>query len=194
MIYGLTGGMGSGKSTVAEELKKAGCDVFDADAIYKELTLPGKPLVLELEEAFGRDISDSKHVLNRRVLSEKAFASKKNLKLLNRITHRAVNKEMDRLISESKADNIFLDVPLLFETGGDKRCSEVWLVTAPMDVRIKRVTKRDGITKEEAEKRIAAQMSDEEKIKLADVVIENDKGKRELKLKLKKLIKERLQL
>ena len=128
------------------------------------------------------------------VLSEKAFASKKNLKLLNRITHRAVNKEMDRLISESKAGNIFLDVPLLFETGGDKRCSEVWLVTAPMDVRIKRVTKRDGITKEEAEKRIAAQMSDEEKIKLADVVIENDKGKRELKLKLKKLIKERLQL
>ena len=194
MIYGLTGGMGSGKSTVAEELKKAGCDVFDADAVYKELTLPGKPLVLELEEAFGRDISDSKHVLNRRVLSEKAFASKKNLKLLNKITHRAVNKEMDRLISESKADNIFLDVPLLFETGGDKRCSEVWLVTAPMDVRIKRVTKRDGITKEEAEKRIAAQMSDEEKIKLADVVIENDKGKRELKLKLKKLIKERLQL
>ncbi|MBR5926388.1 MAG: dephospho-CoA kinase [Firmicutes bacterium] len=194
MIYGLTGGMGSGKSTVAEELKKAGCDVFDADAIYKELTLPGKPLVLELEEAFGRDISDSKHVLNRRVLSEKAFASKKNLKLLNKITHRAVNKEMNRLISESKADIIFLDVPLLFESGGDKRCAEVWLVTAPMETRIKRVTKRDGITREEAEKRIAAQMSDEEKIKLADVVIENDKGKRELKLKLKKLIKERLQL
>ena len=194
MIYGLTGGMGSGKSTVAEELKKAGCDVFDADAIYKELTLPGTPLVLELEEAFGRDISDKKHVLNRRALSEKAFASKKNLKLLNKITHRAVNKEMNRLISESKADIIFLDVPLLFESGGDKRCAEVWLVTAPMETRIKRVTKRDGITREEAEKRIAAQMSDEEKIKLADVVIENDKGKRELKLKLKKLIKERLQL
>ena len=194
MIYGLTGGIGSGKSTVAAELRKAGCEILDADAIYKELTEPGKPLVLELEEAFGRDIADKKHALNRRVLSERAFSSRKNTKLLNRITHRAVNKEMDRRIAESKAENIFLDVPLLFESGGDRRCSEVWLVTAPVEVRIKRVIKRDGITREEAEKRIANQMSDEEKIKLADVVIENGGGKRELKLKLKELIKERLQL
>lgn len=194
MIYGLTGGIGSGKSTVAAELRRAGCDVLDADAIYKELTEPGTPLVLELEEAFGRDIADEKHVLNRRVLSERAFSSKKNTKLLNKITHSAVHKEMDRRIAKSKAEIIFLDVPLLFESGGDKRCREVWLVTAPVDVRIKRVIKRDGITKEEAEKRIANQMSDEKKIKLADVVIENGGGKRELKLKLKKLIKERLQL
>ena len=194
MIIGITGGMGSGKSTLANVLKEKGFSVFDADAIYKELTGPGEALVLKLEELFGRDVSDENHSLNRARLSEAAFSSEENIRLLNETTHKAVKDEIERRVSESGSDLIALDIPLLFESGSDAGCDEVWLVVAPLKERLQRIVMRDGISEDEALKRISHQMSDEDKIKLSDVVIYNDSTYEELVNKIDEIVKERLKL
>lgn len=182
MIIGLTGGIGSGKSTVSNELKNAGCIVIDADAIYKDLTKPGMPLVKRLADEFGDVITDGE--LDRKKLSQKALGSKK----LNEITHKAISEEIERQIAEHFNQDVFLDLPLLFETGYDKRCDEIWTVTAPESVRLKRVAERDGISFEEIKRRISLQMSDEEKIAKSDVVIVNDGSLEDLIDKVKGLL------
>ena len=182
MIIGLTGGIGSGKSTVSDYLKKSGYFVVDADAIYHDLTKPGKPLVNKLEEEFG-DITVN-GVLDRKKLSAKALGNPK----LNEITHEAISKEIENQINCNLDKDIFLDIPLLFESGYDKSCDVIWTVTAPESVRLTRVAERDGISFEEIKKRISLQMSDEEKISKSDIVIVNDGSIEDLIDKVKGLL------
>lgn len=182
MIIGLTGGIGSGKSTVSNVLKQSGCIVIDADAIYHDLTKPGMPLVLKLEEEFG-DVTVN-GVLDRKKLSAKALGNSR----LNEITHEAISKEIENQIACNLDKLIFLDIPLLFESGYDKRCDEVWTVTAPESTRLARVAERDGIPEAEIKKRISLQMSDEEKIAKSDVVIVNDGSIEDLIDKVKGLL------
>lgn len=194
MIIGLTGGMGSGKSTVAARLAEHGCLVLDADAIYKELTHKGSPLVMMLEEEFGRDIADEEHELIRANLSKAAFASPENVSRLNEITHEAVKDEMRKRTEASDKKYIVWDVPLLFESGSNHECDEVWSVIAPLKDRLQRIVLRDDITEEEALSRISHQMSDDERILLSDVVINNDSDYEALNAKVDQRIKERLEL
>lgn len=183
MIIGLTGGIGSGKSTVSDTLRKHGCVVLDADAIYKELTEKGMPLLLELQKEFG-DILTSDGELDRKKLSKVALGNPR----LNEITHKAIKEEIEKRVKESNAKDVYLDIPLLFESGNEKNVDKIWTVVAPLEDRIKRVVERDGLDKEEILKRISLQVSDEEKIKKSDLVISNDGSLEELIKKVEELV------
>ncbi len=175
MIIGLSGGSGSGKSTVCLELEKYGCVIVDADKIYKDLTLPGKDLVLKIRELFGAECAPAPdYALDRRYLSSIVFSDKDKLIQLNELTHKEVVKEIHRRINDNKGKNIILDVPLLYESGLDKECDEIWAVVADLETRVNRLLVRDGISREEIEKRIASQISDEERIAKSNLVIYND--------------------
>ncbi len=182
MIIGLTGGIGSGKSTVSKILKEENYVVIDADLIYKDLTKPGMPLLRELANEFGDVITDGE--LDRAKLSKIALGNPR----LNEITHKAISEEIEKQIANNAGKDIILDIPLLFESGYDKRCDEIWVVTASEDIRLKRILQRDGMPYDEVKKRIELQLSEEEKIKKADVVILNEGSIEDLVKKVKVLL------
>ena len=175
MIIGLTGGIASGKTTVSNFLKSKGYLVFDADNIAREIS--------ELEEIrdeivlnFGKEMLDENFKINRKKLKSLIFQDRKKIQKLNEIIHPRVYKfyEKIRYSSDLKEKNIFFDVPLLFESGIDKFCDKTLLILANRETKIERIMKRDNIEKDLAEKIIDSQMTDEEKIKKADIVIENN--------------------
>ena len=196
MIYGLTGGIGSGKSTVANILRDKGFTVLDADEIGREVTAKGQPLLRMLVNEFGIEIIQEDGTLNRRLLAEIVFGDRAKTRRLNEMVQTAILvKAIERAHKLQLTDTekvIFFDVPLLFEAGWDRYVKEVWLVTAPEDVRIERVEVRDGLTEAEIRKRIRLQMSEEEKMERSDVIIENDEGMAKLMMQVDKAIAERL--
>ena len=184
---GLTGGIGTGKSTVSRYLTTKGYKIIDADRIAREVVEPGMPALKALVEEFGPEILLEDGSLNRRELARLAFASPEGKKALDRITHGAIFARIEELQAqyaaeiEATADAvIFLDVPLLFETGFDRKADLVWVVDVPDEIRVKRVVLRDGLTEEEIWARIKNQMSREEKIARADVVLDNSGTPEEL--------------
>jgi len=189
-IIGITGGIGSGKSTVARILRVLGAKVIDADKIAREVTAKGQPALDEIVEYFGKDILNEDGELDRKKLGKIVFEDKEKLKVLNSITHKYVIEriinELERL-KEENANIIVLDVPLPVEHGFLDVVDEVWLVTANKDTRIKRIMERSGLTYEEVIKRMEAQKSDEEYLKIADEVIYNDGSMEELESTVAKL-------
>ncbi|MCR4804611.1 MAG: dephospho-CoA kinase [Clostridia bacterium] len=196
MIYGLTGGIGSGKSTVSNILRDKGFTVLDADEIGREVTAKGQPLLRMLVNEFGIEIIQEDGTLNRRLLADMVFGDRAKTRRLNEMVQTAILvKAIERAHKLQLTDTkkvIFFDVPLLFEAGWDRYVKEVWLVTAPEDVRIERVEVRDGLTEAEIRKRIRLQMSEEEKMERSDVIIENDEGMAKLMMQVDKAIAERL--
>lgn len=158
-VIGLTGPTGAGKSTVAGALRKLGCAVIDADRVAREVT--DRPECREkLRNSFGKDIVCPDGSLNRGLLAERAFSSPEKTQLLNHITHPAVLKEFTRRMEaeeQSGARAVILDVPLLFESGADSLCDTTVAVITPAESRRKRIMARDGITGEQARKRMDAQ-------------------------------------
>lgn len=176
-IIGITGGIGSGKTTVSEYLKDKGYRIVDADAISHELSVPGSTLVKELGEEFGEDLVNEKGVLNRRELAKRAFSTPEGKAKLDEITHREILKKIREDIETAKEEGleiIFLDVVLLFEVGLDKECNETWVVDASEDIRLARVIGRDGFIPEEIRKRMRSQMDSQEKKERATYVLNND--------------------
>lgn len=193
LIIGLTGGIGSGKSTVSEYLSKnMGLTIIDADQIARDVTRPGQEILLKLREAFGSEIINDDGTLDRRKLAGIAFQSDEKKKLLEKITHSAIREEINCRLRTSAAKHenaVVLDVPLLMESGIDGLCDTVWVVTTAKDVRIERVSARDGITKEEINARINAQISDRERFARADEIIDNSGDKEALYREIERLIK-----
>ncbi len=177
MIIGLTGSIGSGKSTASRRLAGLGAHVLDADAFSRDLTAPGGDALPEIAAAFGQDIADETGALDRRRLAQIVFADAQARLRLNAILHPMVRARMERRTAEIFAADpqavVVWDVPLLIEAGWQDACDEVWLVSAPADLRAARVVARDGCTVQEALARIRAQMSDEEKARFADEIIAN---------------------
>ena len=181
MLYkiGLTGSIGSGKSTVARMIKDARIYLLDADEIARDLTKKDSPIIMDLVGAFGYGIIDENGVLDRRLLAEIAFSSDDNKKNLSDIVTIKVKEIMDRMVDDYDKEGgrlIVLDVPLLFEYQMNEIMDEVWCVVADKDIRFERANQRDGISRQDFDKRDASQMSQEEKILLSDVVIENNEG------------------
>ncbi len=187
-VVGLTGGIGTGKSTVAEWLRALGAHVIDADAIVHELQAPGTPLLAEIREAFGAGILRADGSLDRAALGKLVFADPAARRRLNDLVHPAVGREMARRLAaarEAGARLVVLDIPLLLEgraarARGETRgptasdlVAEVILVYAREEQQIERQCARDGATPEHARQRIAAQLPIEEKRRLADHVIDN---------------------
>lgn len=196
MIYGLTGGIGSGKSTVAAILREKGYTVLDADEIGREVTEKGEPLLRMLVKDFGIEIIKEDGSLDRKLLAEKAFNDKKMMNRLNELVQTAILcRAVEKFHKLSLSDYnkvMFFDVPLLYEAGWDRYMQQIWLVTAPEDVRIQRVEIRDGLTEEEIRARIRHQMSEEEKVQRADVIIQNDEGMAKLMAQVEKAIADHL--
>jgi len=181
-VIGLTGGIGTGKSTVARLLAEAGAVVIDADAIVHELQAPGSPVLAEIAAAFGSDVLDASGALDRARLADRVFRDPAQRQRLNAIMHPRVGAEMARRSASARSAGvplIVMDIPLLFETRPRDRdaarggSDATVLVYAPRAVQIERTVARDGCTREEAERRVAAQMPIDEKRALADYVIDN---------------------
>ncbi len=200
-IIGLTGGIGTGKSTVAEYLKSQGYRHIDADEISRSLTCDGSPMVDKLNEIFGpngimglegNEILKSPGVLNRQALADIVFKDDKRRDKLNEIMLTEIIKIIDENIDFFHDDDcdsdVLLDAPLLFESGLESRCDQVILVVADADERIHRVCQRDGMTEEQVADRINSQMSDEDKISRSDIIIDNSHGLEELYNQLSKYL------
>lgn len=163
IVIGLTGPSGSGKGWVSSILDKYNIPTIDTDAVYHDLLIPPSPCLSELVDTFGSTIlTDNK--LNRPALAAIVFSDPEKLKLLNRITHKYILKKTDSLLQQYEKDGYqaaTVDAPALFESGYDKKCDFVIAVTAPQELRLQRILRRDSISIDNALKRISAQPDDE---------------------------------
>jgi dephospho-CoA kinase len=177
-VIGLTGGIASGKSAVTKILKERfNFVVIDADQLARQAVVVGSPGLKKISDGFGKDILTEAGELNRFRLGEIIANDDQARKKLNAIVHPEVQKLYNQEISiyENKGmPVIFYDCPLLFETNLQNTVDKTILVVADKEIRIKRIMKRDGFNREQAQKRIDMQMPDEDKIALADVIIENN--------------------
>ena len=175
MKIGLTGSIACGKSTVAAMIREAGYHVADADAISRALTAPGGEALGAIRAAFG-DCVFSNDVLDRRALADIVFADEAQRERLNAILHPLIiRRTMEQVAQHDAPDTLsFADVPLLYECSMQSQFDRVWVVSAPRDVQIARLSQRDGLSETEAALRIDAQMPLEEKCALADAVILTD--------------------
>ena len=173
-VIGLTGKTGAGKSTVAAFLKEKGCFIIDGDKIARDILLPGEPAVRELADVFGEDIILPDGNIDRKKLAARAFANTESTDMLNRITHPRITEHFikERDSAEKNGYKIaVIDAAALLESDCKKLCSFFVVVTAPEEIRLERILKRDGITKEQALTRIKAQKSDEYYFSQADYIV-----------------------
>jgi len=173
-VIGLTGGFGTGKSTVAEMFKAQGCRVIDADRIGRELIAPGGAAYKEIIRVFGGGIAAKDGRINRAKLGRIVFADRKVLERFNRIMHPRIIAEMKRQIKDAKEDVVVLDAPLLLETGLDRSVDVIVVVRASLDNQIKRLRKRTGLSTPQIIARIQSQLPLQKKLGLADFVIDNN--------------------
>lgn len=191
---GLTGGIASGKSTVAELLLGWGCFLADADEISRRALNPGTICYEQTLDAFGRDILRPDGTVDRKKVAGIVFSDEKALATLNGIIHPYVRQRM-RAVSEAAFDQdhkrlIVWDVPLLFESGYDADVARTVVVTASQNLRIQRIRMRDGATRAEALRRIRSQMPDREKVRRADYVISNNGTFEELETRTREVFDE----
>ena len=192
-VLGITGGIGSGKSTVSGILAGKGLTVLDADEISRAVTAPGGRAMPEIAATFGNKVVTSNGALNRRVMSDIAFRDKKKLDDLSTIIHRHVFEQIDESLAKEKEKGskcVVLDVPIPVNKFREL-CDQIWVVTCDKDVRLARLQKR-GMDKDEAERRIAVQMTDDEYCELGDHSIDNSWDLEDLNDKVETLIREQL--
>ncbi len=170
---GLTGMSGAGKSYIASCLFESGFNIIDADAVYHELVAGDSECIRELEAVFGSAVINADRSLNRPELAKLVFSDREKLKLLNNITHKYVLNEIRLKIAQSDKACI-VDAPQLFESGFDAECDLIIAVVAEREVCIKRITERDGISKEKAESRLSNQHDAEFFRSRCDIIIENN--------------------
>lgn len=192
-IIGITGGIGSGKTTVTEFLKAKGYQVVDADMVSREIVEPGTTVLGELVSHFGASILQSDGTLNRKRLAELAFVNSSEKDELDRITHDAIlqniTQKIDKLQMDQNPKLVFVDAALLIETGLYKKMDEVWLITADEALRVQRVEARDRLDAKGVRQRIRAQMSDEQKARHAFRIINNSGTKEELYNTMEKILR-----
>ena len=172
MIVGLTGGIGSGKSTVAKMFENLKIPVYITDDRAKKLTETSLTIKEKIVALLGEMAYKDKKP-DRLYIAQKVFNNRELLQELNSIIHPEVQKDFDAWIKQQKSPYVIKEAAILFETGSNKHCDVVIMVTAPVDVRIERVMNRDGVKREDVLARIKNQWDDQKKIALSDYVIEN---------------------
>ena len=192
-VIGITGGIGSGKSTVSEMIREMGYEVADADEIAREITKESDVLS-EIGETFGSDLIEGGS-LDRKKMADVVFSDIHKRELLEQIITKRVVEKVAQLIDEHRSGStdykngiLFIDAPTLFETGADRLVDEVWLVTCDASTRISRAAKRDEILASKIEDRIASQMPEDEKAEKSDVIIDNNGSLEELRKKVESLL------
>ena len=191
-VIGLTGGTGSGKSTVAAYLEKKGCIIIDADKISRDLTKPGGEALEPIRRRFGADVFFEDGSLDRKKLGGIVFSDDAKLRSLEEITTDIVIKKILEKVEHLKKNGfngtVILDAPLLFECGMKDCTDDNWLVTCDLENRIQRLIDRDGISRQSILDRMANQLSDEQKRMMADRVIENSGSLTELYSRIDRFI------
>ena len=173
LMVGLTGGIGSGKSTVAARLAQRGALVIDADAIAREVVEPGMPALEKLVERFGGEILQPDGTLDRPALARIAFVDDETRKELEAITHPAIGELFLQRVAEAPPGSVVIhDVPLLVESKRGFEYAAVIVVEAPLEVRLDRLESR-GVPRDDARRRIELQASDEDRRKVATWVVDN---------------------
>lgn len=176
ILVGLTGGIGSGKSTVSAALAERGAIVIDADELAHEVVKPGKPAWREIVNTFGKTVLNADRTLNRQALGVIVFRHSAKRRRLERIIHPRVAREQQRLTKQAARKNpdavVIYDVPLLFEAGIDKRVDRTIVVTANRETQIARLKTRNSLSRTEAIQRIRSQMPLSKKIRLANIEID----------------------
>ncbi|UQV55024.1 dephospho-CoA kinase [Corynebacterium pseudodiphtheriticum] len=176
-IIGLTGGIGSGKSTVARSLQKHGFPIVDADLIAREIVEPGQPALAELTKEFGADILNADGSLDRGLLASRAFENKETTQRLNNITHPRINQRTQELFDEARengAEAVIYDMPLLIDKGLHKDMDATIVVHAAEHVRLERLTTKRGLDVDDVRRRINAQIDDETRKQHADILLDNN--------------------
>lgn len=193
VLVGLTGGVATGKSTVASMFKRCGAVIIDADALARSVVEPGKPAWREIVKLFGRGVLNPDRTINRRVLGGIVFRDPEQLRRLERIVHPRVSREQRRLLRSAFARNpravVVYDVPLLFEAGIERTVDHIIVVSADRDAQIARLRKRDGLSRADALRRIKSQMPLSKKRRLADFVLDGTTSKRHLFRQVKTLFR-----
>lgn len=175
-VFGLTGQTGAGKSTVAAYLSKKGFFVLDGDSLARRVTEKGSPALKELCARFGDDILFADGALDRRKLAQRAFSSKENTALLNEITHPYIDALFKKELKKGEDAGFsfaLIDAAALLESPSRVLCEKIIVVLCPKEIRLERILARDGITKDEALRRMNAQKSEEYYKKNADIIIRN---------------------
>ncbi len=185
IVIGLTGNIGSGKSTVTRHLKELGAQIIDADLVARQVVLPGTPALREIADHFGPEVLDTGGGLDRKKMGSIVFTNMKAMEKLNNITHPKIKAEINRQIELCKKENknvpgvLVVDAALLIEVGLEKNADEIWVVKIDRDKQVGRLAARDGLTPVEALKRISAQLPQDEILKFATRVIDNSGDKNE---------------
>lgn len=191
MILGLTGGIGTGKSTVAEIFREKGVPIVCADEIAKKI-IDSEKIQNQIFEIFGKNVF-SEDRLDRKKLREIVFRDAESVEKLNNITHPAIIEEIKFQISKKKRNQLLIvDIPLLFEGNYGFLVEKVLLISAEKSIQIERTSKRDSVSEENVLNIINNQMNLEDKKKRSDYIIENNGTIEELRIKIDKLIKEEL--
>ena len=174
ILVGLTGGIGSGKSTVSSLLEGRGAIIIDADAIVREVQLPGSPVLAELASKFGPEVLAADGSLDRQAVANIVFTDPEALKSLNAIVHPAVGKEMNRRMIEQRTTKnvVILDIPLLTENPREGLQGKI-VVDVPVEVQVERLIKFRGFDEADARARISRQATREQRLLTADFVIDN---------------------
>ena len=171
-IVGLTGGIGSGKSTVLEQFKNLGIDTYSADKAAKKLVNSDDALIESIKKIFGDNIYENS-ILNTAKLSKIVFKDKRKLELLNSIVHPAVAKDFESFVKINNGDYIVKEVAIIFETNTQDNYDKIILVRAPIEDRIKRVVLRDNISEFDVIRRVNNQIDDSSIIDRCDYTIDN---------------------
>ena len=186
---GLTGGIGSGKSTVSQILAELGAFVIDADKVGHEIYLPGKEAWQQVTTVFGRDILAADQTIDRKKLGTIVFVSDEARKQLNAIVHPLMFHDIRRRITEKRAEGftkpIVVEAAILIEANWLPLVEEVWVVVTGKSAVIERVAAQRGLSAQDTEARIASQLSDAERLKHANVVIHNDGAVEDLKRQIR---------
>lgn len=176
-VIGLTGGIASGKSTAAQALRDAGAPVLDADDVARLVTAPGGPAYDAVRKAFGDAVLRDDGTLDRAALGRLVFADPDARRRLESIVHPAVSAEIERWLDERRKAGsaaAVLVIPLLVETGWDRRVDEVWVIDLSEETQLARLAARDGLNRDEARARLAAQASRTRRLAAATRVFVNE--------------------
>ncbi len=191
-IYGLTGNIGSGKSTVAQMLRELGAFTLDADEVAREVVRPGESALAEIVACFGREVLSADGTLDRGALAKIVFASERDRKRLNGITHPRILERIKEKISARSGEGepiVFVEASLIDRRSGgiNDLIDGLVVVTCPDELRERRVAARDGLSPEEIRRRMDSQMSEAEKASQADFLIKNSSDIENLRTQVRAL-------
>jgi len=186
-VVGLTGGIGSGKSAATAIFEDLGIDVVDADLASREAVLPGSKALDQIQKKFGNEILLEDQSLNRARLREIIFDNSEDKTWLEQLLHPEIRHIIQSKLENSSSEYVILVSPLLFETDQHKFCNTTILIDSSLNSQVSRTSKRDSVSEDSVKKIISAQMSREDKLKIAKIVINNDDSLEQLESNVKKV-------